>query len=131
MCGQLTPVRTAITWAARRGHEGVVRMLLEQSDVNPNAADTQCSQTPLLWAARNGHERVVRIFLERNDVNPNTADTRYGRTPVGNRHTSVAKLLQEPTDLVPRYLASPQSTELFSPESSELSEPPPGRIHRS
>ena len=30
---------TAVTWVARRGHEEIVGILLEQNDVGPNAAD--------------------------------------------------------------------------------------------
>ena len=32
---------TAIAWAARRGHEGVVRALIEGSDVHPDTVDTE------------------------------------------------------------------------------------------
>jgi len=62
---------TAIAWAARRGHEEVVGILLGRNDVNPNTVDTISGQTPLLWAAGNGHEGVVRVLLKRNGVNPN------------------------------------------------------------
>ena len=36
---------TAITWAARNGHEGVVRILLEQKDANPDKADVEPDTT--------------------------------------------------------------------------------------
>jgi len=65
---------TAIAWAARRGHEGVVNVLLEQSKVNPHTADNEYGRTPLLWAAKNGHKGVVKILLEQNDVSPDKAD---------------------------------------------------------
>jgi len=32
-------LRAALSWAARNGHEGVVRVLLECNDVNPDKAD--------------------------------------------------------------------------------------------
>ena len=64
---------TAIAWAARRGQEGVVKVLLGRSDVSPDEAD-KWSRTPLLWAAENGHEEVVRMLLERNGINLNRAD---------------------------------------------------------
>jgi len=69
---------TAIAWAARRGHAGVVRILLEQSDVGHSTADTLYGLTPLAWAARNGHEGVVKVLLERSSIGPDTADTLYG-----------------------------------------------------
>ena len=72
---------TAIAWAARRGHEGVVRILVERSDVNPDTADALFDRTPLSFAAENGHEGVVRILLGRDNVNPDTLDE-CGRTPL-------------------------------------------------
>jgi len=73
---------TALTWAARREYEEVVKILLEGEDVNPNQADTEYGQRPLSWAAENGHEGIVKILLG-EDVNPNHIDTLYGRTPLG------------------------------------------------
>ena len=35
VCGQ-----TPLSWAAEYGHEGVVKILLEREDVNPDLADT-------------------------------------------------------------------------------------------
>ena len=73
---------TALTWAAMRGHDEVVKMLLEQKDVNPDQPTTYYGRTPLSWAAGNGHERVVKMLLERDYVNPNQPDIEYGRTPL-------------------------------------------------
>jgi len=88
---------TAIAWAARRGHEGVVSVLLERRDLSPDKAD-RWSQTPLSWAAENGHEGVVGMLLKRGDVNPNTADE-HGRTPLSgaavNGHEGVVRMLLE------------------------------------
>ena len=72
---------TEIAWAARRGYEGVVRVLLEQTDVNPDTPDTKYGRTPLSLAAQNGHEEVVGLLLERNDVNPEKAD-KWRKTPL-------------------------------------------------
>ena len=96
---------TALIWAAIRGHGGVVKMLLEREDVNPDQADTDYGQTPLLWAAENGHEGVVKLLLERGDVNPGQADTIFGRTPLSlaaeNGHSRVVKMLLEREDVNP------------------------------
>ena len=73
---------TAFAWAARMGHEEVVRMLLEGDSIGPDQADSISGRTPLWWAAGRGHERIVKTLLEREDVNPNTADTQEGRTPL-------------------------------------------------
>ena len=72
--------KTAITWAARRGHSGVVRVLLERSDIDPSVADTKYGRTLLSQAAGNGHEGVVRVLLERTNINPNTPDTIWPST---------------------------------------------------
>ena len=90
---------TALTWAARRGREKIVKILLEQADINPDQADTEYDQTPLSCAAENGHEGVVRMLLEREDVNPNQAGTEYGQTPLSwaaeRGHEGVVKILLE------------------------------------
>ena len=89
---------TALTWAAIRGYEGVVEILLEREDINPDQADTRSRRTPLSWAAMNGHEGVVRILLEREDVNPNQVDN-YGQTPLlwaaKEGHEGVVRILLE------------------------------------
>ena len=96
---------TALTWATIRGHEGVVKMLLEREDVNPNQADTEYGRTPLWWAAEEGHKEVVKLLLEREGVNPDQIDTKYGSTPLSlatwGRHEEVVKILLEREDINP------------------------------
>jgi len=96
--------RTPLSWAARGGHEGVVKILLERKDVNPDHADTY-GQTPLSLAAQGGHEGVVKMLLERKDVSPDRADTEYGRTPLSfaaeRGHEGVVKILLERNDVNP------------------------------
>jgi len=58
-----------------------VKVLPEQSKVNPDRADTEYGRTPLSWAAENGHEGAVNVMLELNNVNPDRAD-KWGRTPL-------------------------------------------------
>src|SRR5207302_1370197 len=65
---------TALTWAANRGHEAVVKILWERTDVSPHQADAEYGRTPLLWAAGIGHEGIVMMLLERADMSPNQAD---------------------------------------------------------
>ena len=93
---------TAIAWAARRGHEGVVRVLLERGDVDPNTANTTYGQTPLSLAAKSGHGGVMGILLERNGIEPNKAD-KWGQTPLllatENRHEGVVGVLLERSDI--------------------------------
>ena len=88
---------TAIIWAARRGHEGVVQVLLERKDVNPNTPNNEYGQTPLSWATKNGYEGVVKMLLGHNGINPDKPDTYYGQTPLSwaaeNGHEGVVRML--------------------------------------
>ena len=68
-----TRERTPLLWAAKRGHAGVVKVLLAERKIEPNYGDIY-ERKPLSWAARNGHEAVVKLLLERKDVNPNDKD---------------------------------------------------------
>src|SRR5205807_3311237 len=56
---------TPLVWAAKYGHEGVVKILLGRDDVNPNTPD-KYGQTPLSCAVWSGHEGVVKILLGRD-----------------------------------------------------------------
>jgi len=98
---------TALTWAARRGREEVIKVLLRRRDVNPNYSDTLFGRTPLGWASRRGHEGVVKILLERKDVNPNKEDTKGGQTPLGlavkGEHEGIIKILLERKDINPMF----------------------------
>jgi hypothetical protein len=85
--------RTALLWAAMRGHEAVAKLLLD-CGASIESRDHE-GQTPLLWAATNGHEGVVKMLLE------NGADIGLGnnarRTPLSqaaeNGHERIVRLL--------------------------------------
>jgi Ankyrin repeats (3 copies) len=53
--------RTPLSWAARNGHEGVVKLLLGTGKVEVDSKDSY-GGTPLSWAAGNGHEGVVKLL---------------------------------------------------------------------
>jgi len=95
----------ALTWAAIRGHDGVVKILVEREDVNPDQPDTKYGRTPLSWAAEKGHDGVVKILVEREHVNPDQPDTKYGRTPLSwaaeKGHEGVVKILLKRKDVNP------------------------------
>ncbi|KAK4233622.1 ankyrin repeat domain-containing protein, partial [Achaetomium macrosporum] len=88
-----------LLYAAERGHEEVVRLLLEKG------ADCEVKDdngwTPLSYAAWEGHEEVVRLLLEKG---PNLeAKDSGGRTPLwyaaGNGHDAMsAPLLEKDAD---------------------------------
>jgi hypothetical protein len=55
--------QTPPSWAAEKGREEVVELLLEKgADMESEDAS---GQTPLWWAAKYGHEAVVRLLLEK------------------------------------------------------------------
>ena len=95
----------ALVWAAKRGHEEVVRVLLEQRDIYADTPDAEYGRTPLLLAAENGHEGVVRMLLGRSDVNPDTADAEDDRTPLScaaeNGYEGVVRMLLERNNVNP------------------------------
>jgi len=101
--GMDSPGNTPLMWAARNGHEGVVKMLLGRAGINPDNPDNQ-GQTPLWRAAYNGHEGVVKLLLGRDDVNPDKPDN-DGRTPLRRAayrgHEGVVKILLERDDVNP------------------------------
>ena len=114
--------RTALSWAAWKGHEVIVRLLLAKPDgtdglwskmpqvmnmirgrrqINPNKPD-KYGQTPIFLAATEGHEEVVQLLLRRKDVKADAADG-YGCTPLfsafNRGHEGVVKLLLEREDV--------------------------------
>ena len=86
---------TPLWWAAKNGHEAVVKLLLTNDGVNVNSKDNH-GWTLLSWAAWNGHEAVVKLLLAKDGVNVDSEDN-YGWTPLSwaaqNGHEAVMKLL--------------------------------------
>lgn len=58
--------RTLLSVAAEKGHDEVVKLLLE-ADADPNSkasADASHEDSPLFWAVREGHHDVVEILMD-------------------------------------------------------------------
>ena len=70
---------TPLIWAARYGHEEVVRFLLQIKHIQPDQPNANSGRTALSWAAGNGHEGVVRLFLGPRFVNPESIGRRWGK----------------------------------------------------
>ena len=78
--------------------EGIVKLLLERGDINPDSADDD-GRTPLSFAAEYGHEAAVKLLLERGDVDPNSMDeykADHGKTLV----TTYARIGGRPVGIV-------------------------------
>ncbi|KAG0642718.1 ankyrin repeat-containing domain protein [Tuber brumale] len=108
---------TPLLWAARNGHEGAVRILLERGDVNPDKPGSS-GRTPLWWAAWDGHEGVVKMLLGRDDLNPDKPDN-HSETPLrqaaSNGHEGgVVKMLLGRDDVNPDKPDNDGRTPLWS-----------------
>jgi len=75
-----TTGRTPLLWAAKKGHEAMVRLLLEKG-AELESKDKIYGQTPLSWAAKNGHEVVVKLLLDKG-AEMESKDTEYDLTPL-------------------------------------------------
>ncbi|KAB2568639.1 Ankyrin repeat domain-containing protein 50 [Lasiodiplodia theobromae] len=89
--------QTALSSAAEKGHEAVVRLLLETDKVDVNSKDNN-GQTALSSAAQKGHEAVARLLLETGKADLNSKDN-SGRTALSwagaREHEALARLLLE------------------------------------
>ena len=70
---------TPLIWAARHGHEELVRLLLRKKHTQLDQQDASFGRTALSCAAGNGHEGVVRLFLGPGFINPGSIGGRWGK----------------------------------------------------
>lgn len=52
--------QSVLSWAAKNGHEDVIKLLLTH-DANPNSVDST-GMSPLLWALHRGDGAIVALF---------------------------------------------------------------------
>jgi len=95
--------RSPLAWAVEGGRVGIVKLLLDRKDVNPDSGDN-FGRTPLWCAALGGHEGIVKLLLDRKEVNPDSRDD-FGRTPLwvaaSGGHEGVVKLLLDRKEVNP------------------------------
>ncbi|KAF5641538.1 het [Fusarium sp. NRRL 52700] len=84
-----------IRLAAEYGYEALVKLLLENTDLDPDVKDED-GRTPLSWAVRNRHGAIVKLLLFTGKVDPEVRDS-GGRTLLSlaaeNGDEAIAKLL--------------------------------------
>jgi ankyrin repeat protein/DNA replication protein DnaC len=87
--------RALLSRAAERGHESIVKLLLDSGKVDTDSKD-EFGQTPLSWAAARGHEAVVKLLLDSTKVDTDSKDG-FGQTPLSwaalQGHEAVVELL--------------------------------------
>lgn len=90
--------RTPLCLAVGKGHETVVKLLLEKG-AEVKARGRYMSQNPLLLAAKSGHEAIVRLLLEKGaDVEARrffVSQTRPLSLAAKNGHEAIVRLLLE------------------------------------
>ncbi|KAI1453073.1 ankyrin repeat-containing domain protein [Annulohypoxylon moriforme] len=88
--------RTPLSYAAERGYETVVALLLDKGNANPDFKDSVHGWTPLWYAVAEGHATVVKLLLEKSLADLNSM-SRNGLTLLSlaaeKGHESVLKLL--------------------------------------
>ena len=94
--------RTPLLWAAIRGHDTVVQLLLATGQVDIDSKDKGVAtpwegRTPLLYASRSGHKAIVQLLLEKGaDIEAKDCN---GQTPLScaaeARHEATVQLLLE------------------------------------
>ena len=99
---------TARLWVAERGNEGVVKLLFERVDMDPNAPETEFRWIPLRQVPWAEHEEILKLLLTREDITSNIADTNYGRIlffwAAERGHQGVLKLLLEQEGINPNIV---------------------------
>ncbi|KAH8728934.1 ankyrin repeat-containing domain protein [Phaeosphaeriaceae sp. PMI808] len=82
--------------AAYFGLAGIIQLLLEDPEVDPDSNDSYYGRTPLSWATIRGHEAVVKLLVDTSKVDVDSKDN-DGRTPLSlaaeSGYEAVVKLL--------------------------------------
>ena len=86
---------TPLAWAARNGHDAMVKMLLGREAIDPDKPDYS-GRTPLSRAAGKGHEGVVQILRDNRGSNPGRPNNYSLTRPAASEgHESVVEIPSE------------------------------------
>ena len=118
--------------ATGSGYEGDMDLSLDSNNANRDTADEIGGMT-FVWAPGGASEAVPETPFEPSDVSPNPAHP-FSQTPfpraTENEYARVAQLVEDPYDLFDQLPSEGLFSEPFSPEPSEIPEPPLKRIRR-
>ncbi|MCF7900245.1 ankyrin repeat domain-containing protein [Candidatus Babeliales bacterium] len=88
---------TALIFAAVKGHDGCVQLLLDTPCINVNAQNTY-GQTALICAATHGMEPCVQLLLDHKasiEIQDNENQSAYNWA-ITRRHQAIANMLKKP-----------------------------------
>lgn len=107
--------RTPLSFAAKNGHEAVVRVLLDQASVEADCKDA-VGRTLLSYVSASGHVEIAKLLIKRSDVNINSTDQKTC-TPllraVSAGQETIVMLLLERDDIQIHLRGKAQSTPLM------------------
>ncbi|KAJ9367535.1 hypothetical protein DTO282E5_7752 [Paecilomyces variotii] len=90
--------KSSLLWAAERGHEAVVKLLLQTGKADLNLKDPEFGKTPIAYTAENGHKAIAEPLLGTGQVDPDSI-SKEGRRLLAyafkNGHEAIVKLLLE------------------------------------
>lgn len=109
--------RTPLMFAAYKGNEATVKVLLHRPDIDVNKTEdiksTYAPATALKWAAENAHTGTVELLLEREDIDVNKGGhddyvhDDYGTTPLALAaqwgDNAMLEVLLKHKDIIPDY----------------------------
>ena len=75
--------------SAKKGHVGVVKLLLKDPRVDPGADNNYA----IKWASRNGHVEIVKLLLKDPRVDPSVDDNYAIKWAADNGHVELVELL--------------------------------------
>ncbi|RPA98307.1 ankyrin [Choiromyces venosus 120613-1] len=81
---------TVLSWAATTGDGGIVKMILERRDVNPDKANFD-GRTPFSFAAEHGHEGIEFVPLDTHGI-PRGFTGLHGAAFLGVQEIMIASL---------------------------------------
>jgi ankyrin repeat protein len=65
---ELEDGRTPLSWAVEKGHEVIIRLLLESNKIDHEIENYTSSKSLLSWAMEGGHELIIRLLIETKKI---------------------------------------------------------------